>query len=488
MTRLEKAAKGGRWRRILPQLRTLRARVTVVAGFAITAAVVLGFLLLFMLQREATRRGIDGQLRTYLTQIEQSGHDGRWPTPLPPSSLDANAQAQVLDADGRVVAATRTLLGAPPVYQLPPGATQPVRQKAADGLISTDVQVVATPTTIAGRPVTIIAGTSTGLLRQLNAEFAVRLLTGIPVVLILAAATVWLIVGRALRPVERITRAVTEITSADLSRRLPEPNTADEIGHLARTMNDMLARLDDSARRQRRFVADASHELRTPLAAIRTTLEVGLAHPDRAPWPVIAERAVQQSVRLEDLIQQLLLLAKTDERQLAVPQRAVDLVDMLNDIVAQLPTHPIDIELDIPANLATTGDRSHLERLFRNIIDNALRYAANHVAITATAIGPVARVQIDDDGPGIPAADRSRVFDRFVRLDNSRERGTGTTGLGLAIAREIAQAHHGHITLLERPGGGTRAVVTLPLRHPDRDPPMRGFSGPDHQRHTDQDD
>jgi signal transduction histidine kinase len=464
MTRPGEAATAVGRQRIRPQLRTLRARVTALAGIAITAAVVLGFLLLFLLQREVTRRSIDAQLRTYLTQVQQSGHNGQWPTPLPPSSLDANAQAQVLSADGHVLAATRTLLGAPPVYQLPAGATQPVRQKAADGLLPTDVRVVATRTTVGGQPVTIIAGTSTGLLQQVNAEFAVRLLLGIPVVLILAAATVWLIVGRALRPVERITRAVTAITSADLSRRLPEPGTEDEIGHLARTMNDMLARLDDSARRQRRFVADASHELRTPLAAIRTTLEVGLAHPDRAPWPVIAERAVRQSARLEDLIQQLLLLAKTDERQLAVQQRAIDLAGLLNDVAAHLPAHHVDIEIDVPANLCTSGDPGHLERLFRNIIDNALRYATSRVVITATATGPVARVQIDDDGPGIPAADRDRVFDRFVRLDNSRERGTGTTGLGLAIAREIAQSHHGHIALLERPGGGTRAVVTLPLR------------------------
>jgi signal transduction histidine kinase len=479
MTRPAEVTNGGRWPRIRLRLRlrTLRARVTAVAGIAITAAVVLGFLLLYVLQSQATRRTVDGQLRTYLTQIEQSGNDGHWPTPLPPSSLDANAQAQVLGADGQVLAATRLLVSAPPVYQLAAGATQPVRQKAADGLIPPDVQVAATRTTVGGQPVTIIAGTSTELLRQLNTEFAARLLLGIPVVLILAAATVWLIVGRALRPVERITRAVTEITSADLSRRLPEPGTADEIGHLARTMNDMLSRLDDSARRQRRFVADASHELRTPLAAIRTTLEVGLAHPDRAPWPVIAERAAQQSARLEELIQQLLLLAKTDERQLAVQQQTVGLARVLNDIVAHLPAQHVDIELDVAADLATTGDTDLLERLFRNIIDNALRYAASRVVITATATDHLARVQIDDDGPGIPAADRGRVFDRFVRLDNSRERGTGTTGLGLAIAREIALAHHGDITLLERPGGGTRALVTLPLRHPDHDRATHGGSG-----------
>jgi signal transduction histidine kinase len=282
-------------------------------------------------------------------------------------------------------------------------------------------------------------------------------------VLALAGLAVWFITGRALRPVEQIRRAVTEITSADLSQRVPEPGTADEIGQLARTMNDMLGRIDDATRRQRRFVADASHELRTPLAAIRTTLDVGLAYPDRAPWPVIADRAVQQSARLEDLIEQLLLLAKADERQLSARRQPVDLAAVLSDTVARLPANQATIDLRAGEDITVTGDPAHLERLFRNIIDNALRYAASTVSITATADGDLngARVVIDDDGPGIPAADRDRVFDRFVRLDPSRERGTGTTGLGLAIAREIAHAHRGEITVQDRPGGGTRVVVTV---------------------------
>ena len=446
------------------RLPTLRARVTIVASIAITAIVILGFLLLYVLQTNAAGRTVNGQLRTYLTQIEQSGRNGHWPAPLPASALDPSAQAQVLDANGHVLAATPILVGVPAVYLLPAGATQPVRQRAADGIIPAEVQVAGTRTTVDGRPVTIIAETSTRILHQLTTEFSARLLLAVPVTLVLAGLTVWLIVGRALRPVEQIRRAVTEITAADLSRRVPEPGTTDEIGHLAQTMNDMLGRLDDSADRQRRFVADASHELRTPLAAIRTTLEVGLAYPDRAPWPVIAERAAAQSARLEELIEQLVLLAKADERQLSARREPVDLTAVLSDTVAHLPVHRAEIHLDAGANLAATGDADHLERLFRNIIDNALRYAASRVVITAAANGYVARIEIDDDGPGVPAADRSRVFDRFVRLDPSRERGTGTTGLGLAIAREIALAHRGEISLLGRPGGGTRVVVTLPLR------------------------
>jgi signal transduction histidine kinase len=448
---------------VIPLLGTLRARVTIVASIAITAAVMLGFLLLYVLQTRAARSTVDGQLRTYVTQIEQATPTGHWPQPLPQSTLDPSAVAQVLDARGHVLATTRTLAGLPAVYLLPAGSTTPVRQPAAEGVVPDDVQLVATRTTVDGQPVTIITATSTGLLHELDTEFTARLVVAIPVVLILAGLAVWFITGRALRPVEQIRRAVTEITSADLSQRVPEPGTADEIGQLAHTMNDMLGRLDDAARRQRRFVADASHELRTPLAAIRTTLDVGLAYPDRAPWPVIAQRAVEESVRLEELIEQLLLLAKADEGQLLARRDPVDLAALLNGTLARLPALQLAIDLRAEQNLVVDGDANQLGRLFRNIIENALRYAATRVDITATADAAVARIVIDDDGPGIPAADRSRVFDRFVRLDYSRERSTGTTGLGLAIAREIALAHRGTITLQDRPGGGTRALVTLPL-------------------------
>ena len=469
-----------------PRLGTLRARVTIFASLAITTAVILGFVLMYVLQTHALQRSVDGQLRTYITQIEQSGHDGHWPRPLPISTLDTNAQAQVLDTRGDVLAATQGLEGLPAVYLPAADSAQPVRQKAAENIVPSEVQVAAARGTVDGQHVTVIVVTPTVLLHQLNSQFAVRLLLAVPVVLILAAGAVWLIVGRSLRPVERIRRAVTEITSADLSHRVPEPGTADEIGHLAHTMNDMLDRLEDSTRRQRRFVADASHELRTPLTAFRTTLEVGMAYPDKAPWPLIAERATEQAARLEELIEQLLLLAGADERRLATRQDSLDLKTLLSDTVAHLPEPRVPFELHAEANLAVTGDSGQLERLLRNLIDNALRYASNRVEVTATAHGAFAQVHIDDDGPGIPAADRDRVFDRFVRLDASRERtnGSGTAGLGLAIAREIAHAHHGEITLVERPGGGARAVVILPLRWP-HDKQTRTAAGEAHLESSD---
>ncbi|MGA5817746.1 ATP-binding protein [Kitasatospora sp. NPDC094028] len=450
---------------------TVRSRVTIAAGLALTAAVTLGLVIMYLLQADSARRTVQSQVRTYATQIQQSASaDGTFPNPLPASALDPAAEAQVLTVDGRVLAATRTLAGLPAVYDLPAGATSPVRQKAADGVVPGEVTVYGEHVTVGGRPASVITLTPTSLLDQVNETFARLLIIGLPALLLLACATVWLVAGRALRPVEQIRRAVTDITdlsAADLTQRVPEPGTDDEIGHLAQTMNAMLARLEDSAARQRRFTADASHELRSPLTAIRTGLEVGLAHPDRAPWPDIARRAVRQATRLEELISALLLLAKTDAGKAAARRGRVELAPLLADVTETTASASVSVSVEVPPDLAVTGDTADLSRLFRNVLDNAVRHARTTVRVTASPIAAdhagsgLVRITIADDGPGIPAEDRDRVFDRFVRLDASREQVSGSTGLGLAIVREIAIAHQGTVSIGAAVEGGALVTVTL---------------------------
>ena len=336
------SAPPGGWRRLVRRAGpgTVRARVTVVAGLALTAAVVLGLVVMYRLQLNSADQTIHGQLGTYAAQIEQSAVRGWFPQPLPASDLGQTAQAQVLAPDGTVLAATRNWARpALYLYTLPPGSTTPVRTPAGDRMLPDDLSEYGEHATVGGRPVAIITTARTYLRSQVEQTFARLLIIGVPVLLVLAGGTVWLVAGRALRPVEQIRGAVTAITSADLSLRVPEPGTDDEIGRLARTMNDMLARLEDAAARQRRFVADASHELRSPLTAIRTGLEVGLAHPDRAPWPQIAGRAVRQSQRLDQLIAQLLVLAKADAHQPAARRQPVDLAALLADLAPPRPWH-----------------------------------------------------------------------------------------------------------------------------------------------------
>jgi signal transduction histidine kinase len=461
-------ARAGRWRRLTRRVspRTVRTRVTVVAGLALTAAVLLGLIVMYPLQLSSADRTVQTQLRAYAAQVEQAVARGAFPRPLPGSALDPAAQAQVLAPDGTVLAATRTLAGLPALYRLPAGSAVPVRQQAADGILPGELFVFGEHATAGGRPVIVITSTATSLRRQVNETFAQLLVIGVPGLLILACATIWLVVGRALRPVERIRRAAGAITHADLSRRVPEPGTDDEIGRLAHTMNDMLTRLANSAARERRFVADASHELRTPLTAIRASLEVGLAHPESAPWPDIARRAARQSGRLQELTAQLLLLAKSDAGQLAGRREQADLSAMLTEMAAAVSAPGISVRVSVPPGTTVTGSPEELSRLFRNLVDNAVRYARRRVVITARVADPLV-VEVIDDGPGIPASERERVFGRFVRLDPGRGHVGSSSGLGLAIAREIATAHGATIVLAEAKaeaeagGGGTRAVVTF---------------------------
>ena len=458
------SAQSRGWRRLVRRAGpgTVRARVTAVAGLALTAAVMLGLVVMYRLQLNSADRTIQGQLRTYATQIEQSAASWHRTRMLPPSPRPDRPGAG--PRAGRHRAGRLPAEPGPPARALPlaPGSATPVRQPAADraGLPS-DLSDYGEHATVGGQPVTIITITSTYLRSQVDQTFARLLIIGVPFLLVLACGTVWLVVGRALRPVEQIRGAVTAITSADLSLRVPEPGTEDEIGRLASTMNDMLARLEDSAVRQRRFVADASHELRSPLTAIRTGLEVGLSHPDRAPWPEIAGRAVRQSQRLEQLIAELLVLAKAGAHPLAARRQQVDLAALLADLAAVTPAPGVSIELSVAPGTATTGNPEDLSRMFRNLLDNAIRYARHRVFVTAAARPEGIVVEIADDGPGIPEQERERVFGRFVRLDASRERASGSAGLGLAIAREIATAHGATLVLTEAPGGGTRAVVTV---------------------------
>ncbi|WP_284744348.1 sensor histidine kinase [Amycolatopsis sp. RTGN1] len=276
---------------------------------------------------------------------------------------------------------------------------------------------------------------------------------GVPAVALLIGVIAWLAVRRSLRPVEAIRGEVAEIGAHDLSRRVPAPRTGDEIARLAGTMNTMLARLDEAVTRQSRFTSDASHELRTPLASLRTQLEVLLAHPDRLDWRHSCENALLDVTRLQDLVADLVLLGKLDH---AGPDRLEPVA--LSEVAAAVVAGRDRIDVDVTGTPVVRGHRSRLERLLRNLVDNAQRHAASRVAVEVSAADGWAVLSVTDDGPGIPEADRERVFDRFVRLDDARASDDGGSGLGLAIVADIARAHGGTAAV----EGGSRFVVRLP--------------------------
>ena len=295
------------------------------------------------------------------------------------------------------------------------------------------------------------------------------LLVAFPLLVGTVAFLAWILAGRALRPVESIRAEVEAITGSTLDRRVGVPGSGDEVARLARTMNAMLDRLEDSSTRQRRFVADASHELRSPVAAIRTELEVAQRTATLEEWPAVADRLLAEEARLEAVIADLLLLASLDEGAPLPDAVAVDLAtEAVEEARRRTPDRDdVVIEVDAPTAAVVRGSRMQLRRAMANLLDNAGRHARTTVRLSIHERGGRVRVLVDDDGPGIPDADKERVFERFVRLDEHRARaGAGGAGLGLSLVRRIAEHHHGTATVDVAPLGGARLVLDLPADVP----------------------
>ncbi|WP_433455425.1 sensor histidine kinase [Streptomyces sp. CA-142005] len=287
-------------------------------------------------------------------------------------------------------------------------------------------------------------------------------------VVALVAALTWSAMTRALGPVEAIRGRFAEITATNLAQRVPDPRSGDEISALAGTMNDTLDQLQRAVGGLRTFTSDASHELRSPLTTLRTRLELSLAHPATTDWPKTGDAALNDTVRLQEIVSDLLLLARLDASPRPAKTERIELRSFLADLISsQYPERPV--VFDRPATdgqtaVAVVGNRSALTRLVTNLVDNALRHSASIVTVEITASSDKVTVTVADDGPGIPLEDRERVFERFTRLDDARTRDEGGSGLGLAIARGIAATHGGTLEveppLAEKPGA--RLTLTLP--------------------------
>ncbi|MFJ6893889.1 sensor histidine kinase [Streptomyces hokutonensis] len=280
---------------------------------------------------------------------------------------------------------------------------------------------------------------------------------------LLVAYLTWYAMGRALRPVENIRAEFADITAHSLQQRVPVPDSNDEVALLAETMNGTLDQLQRAVGRLRTFTSDASHELRGPLTTLKARLELALARPDRAEWTVVGNEALRDTTRLEDIVTDLLLLARLDARQplKLQPLRVTDLLQ--RTLAERYPRQPVVLVTDSDPDKAVLGSPTALARLFTNLIDNALRHAHSTVTVEVHHTEHEVVVEVSDDGPGIPEPDRERVFGRFTRLDNARTPSEGGTGLGLAIARDIATAHGGTLTA-EPPrttDGGARLLLII---------------------------
>ena len=397
-----------------PGLRRVQLRTTATAMLGVLVVVVIAAIILVQLFEREQVRQIDDQLRSAKAFVDRANDSGSLPTDL----AGTEELAQFVDARGEVVYASGPLEGLPPLVD-----AQAVRP---DGLV---LETVSVPDVGSYRTITFAFGEGGRLtvgapLRETEqaVDALIRsLLIGLPIVLVGVGAVIWLIVGRTLRPV------------------------------------------DEALQRERRLVADASHDLRTPLAGVRALLETEPDDPDQ----IEANRrdALATLGRLEATVDDLLVLAQADGGD-----RRQDLVD-LDEIVlrqAQLLGRGTDcrIETSAVSGGQVVGNALELERMAENVLSNAVRHASSTVAVSVRETDGRVVLRVDDDGPGIAPEDRDRVFERFIRLDESRTSEDGGAGLGLAIVREVVDAHAGSVAVLDAPLGGASLQIDLPASTP----------------------
>ena len=470
---------------------SLQSRLTVVATALLGAGLAAAGLLLSVVVNRALLASIDAGAVHSATDIGALVDTGRLPDPVPVVGGSAEAQVQVLDATGRVTEASAgtdrlvALLTPDQLTRVRAGERLVIPGDRA--VVNGPLRVVGVAAGPPGDPQTVLVAVDLGDVRQAGRLLAIGMLVGGPLLLSVLAAVSWWVIGWTLRPVEGLRRGAAEITGAGSTGRLPLPDSRDEIHRLAVTLNDMLARIEAASTQQRAFVSDAAHELRSPLASLRTQLEVAARLHD--PGAELAADLLLDVERLGRLVGDLLLLARLDERGRGGPAGAthrcvpVDLAELAAATVRRYTAARVPVTLTSaaptpePTTAPTTAptpepttaptllaDPEALDRVLSNLVDNAVRHAASHVTVEVRAKRSTAWVAVVDDGPGIPAADRDRVFARFTRLDTARARDSGGAGLGLAIVAELVRANNGTITLSDaqaptdgRTGSGTHA-------------------------------
>ncbi|WP_123313683.1 cell wall metabolism sensor histidine kinase WalK [Curtobacterium sp. JUb34] len=440
------------------RFRSVRARTTLGAGVVVLAALVVGavgfVVVLRLVLLDGVRTAAEAGLEQVSSRVESDG---------------AGAVTDYEDVLVQVIGDGGSVLAHGEDADAPALSTADESRWSHDGerwlLVSDDVDLPG------GGEATLVYGVSLEQTDTAIRTAVVLLAVGVPVLVLVLGMVTWSVTGRSLRPVERMRTEVETIRAAQPDARVVVPDTGDEIARLATTMNAMLDRLDRSAAGQRRFVSDASHELRSPIASIRQHAEVAAAHPDRTDVAEFSDVVRSEAVRLQDLVTGLLELSRLDEGGTGT-RRPVDLDDLALDAVARARARvPADATGDSTIRVdgsgisaaRVLGDERLLTGVVRNLVDNAVRHAVSRVTVALVELDGVAVLTVDDDGAGVPAGERDRVFERFVRLDEARSRDAGGAGLGLAIVRDAVRAHGGEATVTDSPLGGARFVVRIAL-------------------------
>ncbi|MFG3555347.1 ATP-binding protein [Micromonospora sp. NPDC047557] len=458
----------------------LRGRLTALGVVGLTLGLALGGAVLLGALGFVLQRTVDTEAFRTADAVVLLAAEDALPDPLPVAG--GQVRVQVIDAQGRIRAASIDADRLVPMVRperLDTGRRQRLVVPAERAGLTGPVRVVAVPAGTAADPLTVLVARSMADVRHSTHVVRAILLVAFPLLVATLAGVAWRVIGATLRPVEALRRGAEEITGRAGGGRLPVPASADEIHRLAVTLNGMLDRLESARTRQRAFVSDAAHELRSPLTNIRTELEVAQRLADRTDWTAVTVNLLADTERLSRLVDDLLLLARLDEMPPARGTGPVDLGALMTEVAARYPSPPV-LLVPPPGPLWTAGNAAELRRVLSNLVDNAVRHARGSVVLTAEPHDDAAYhlVTVTDDGPGIPAADRRRVFDRFTRLDDGRGRDDGGAGLGLAIVWELVRRAGGTITLTDADGPrGLRVRLLLP-RTPTGDGPQAAVDTP----------
>jgi signal transduction histidine kinase len=445
-------------RNAIARLRTVRLRITAIATVLTGVGLTVAAVLLVSTVQHRLEAQVRADTRRVADTVAGALRAGQ-PIDQAIANPEPGTVVYIVGNGGDVLAASTGTAGRSAFGPLPDaslligGAPVEITQQLVAG---------------AGSGLRVVAASPLADVQRSVSELSRLLWVGIPILVVLVGGLAWVLVGRALRPVDSMRREVDEITHSTLHRRIAEPTSGDEVARLAHTMNAMLDRLEGAAGRQRQFVSDASHELKSPLTTIRAKVEVASMQSGAADWSDVSGTVLREVDRLDDMVADLLQLARLDEVGgvvAATTSDDVDLDELAAAEVARLRGLGVNVDDSGLAAARVRGDRSALGRLVRNLADNAARHARSTVAVTVRNGDGEAVVTVEDDGPGVALADRERVFDRFTRLDEGRTRGVGGSGLGLALVRAVAVAHGGTARVIDAPLGGASFEVRLPTAH-----------------------
>jgi signal transduction histidine kinase len=441
-----------------PSYWSVRTRVTAAATLIVALFLIVGVFLFYSVVHSTVFQGLHDRgsfaVKDLATLVRETDPRGT----LHVQDADFTL-LEVLDGEGNVLASSESLRGrAPlrvPVSPVPDRLQYHTAQLHGMAEIYFVTQRVetrfGTRTVYVGAPITTFTR-YTPLFIALLAVF----------VLVATVAVGWIVslsMRRALRPVRVMSAELTAITGGGVDRLVTVPDPVDEVSELAESVNVTLNRLEDVLNRQRAFVADVSHELRSPLTGLRAQLEVALEHPQDEDWPAVARAALAEADRLQGIVGDLLIMAKLGAG-VHVPRERVDLGELVRAEVRRR-TRRTPVEVHVQGGVAARVTPHHLVRLLTNLLDNAERHTRSRIWVSVTADGPEAVLEVRDDGAGIAPEDRERIFWRFQRLAEGRERDKGGTGLGLTISRDIARAHGGSLVAADSEQGA-RFVLRIP--------------------------